>query len=151
MSHENAGMEPLHRYYALWRESNAMYEEWAKAQGLSLNGLLILYSVCEDGPSCTQKQISQKWCIPKQTVHAVLKEFEAKGYMKLIPAVSDRRNKEIQLTSRGRAFGKQILSKLHAMEAYAMEQMGLETMKEMNDQFARFMELFRKGDPSKNE
>lgn len=26
-------MEQLQRYYLLWRESNAVYEEWAKEQG----------------------------------------------------------------------------------------------------------------------
>ena len=68
-------MEQLQRYYLLWRESNAVYEEWAKEQGLSLNGLLILYSLYEGQEGCTQKQICRQWLIPKQTVSAALKDF----------------------------------------------------------------------------
>ena len=36
--------EQLQLYYSLWKESNVIYEEWAKSQGLSSNSLLILES-----------------------------------------------------------------------------------------------------------
>ena len=53
-------MEQLQRVYLLWRESYAGYEEWANEQGLSLNGLLILYSLYEEQEGCTQKQICRQ-------------------------------------------------------------------------------------------
>ena len=73
--------EQLQLYYSLWKESNVIYEEWAKSQGLSSNSLLILESFYYDGDQCTQKSISQKWMIPKQTINTILKEFESKGYV----------------------------------------------------------------------
>ena len=62
------------RYYTLWRECNLMYEEWSKEQGLSMNGYLILYSFYDEKDELTQKSISQKWMIPKQTVNTILKD-----------------------------------------------------------------------------
>ena len=53
-NHENMQMQ-LQRYYSLWKDCTAMYEEWAKAQGLSSNGVLVLYSFCEGNGECTQK------------------------------------------------------------------------------------------------
>ena len=35
-------MEELNKYYAVWQEYNYVYEEWAKAHGLSVNSLLSL-------------------------------------------------------------------------------------------------------------
>ncbi|MDO4285536.1 MAG: MarR family transcriptional regulator [Eubacteriales bacterium] len=140
----------LRRYYTLWRESNTMYEEWAKEQGLSLSTLLIVYALWEE-EGCTQKQISRNWLIPKQTVSAALKEFEEKGYLELTPAASDKRNKQILLTDSGREFAGRIMTKLHARELYVMEQMGLDKMTEMNDALARFRDLFREGGAGGNE
>ena len=59
-------LNELHRFYSLWRENNAIYEEWSKAHGLSSNELLFLYSLYEDDNECTQRNISQRWFIPKQ-------------------------------------------------------------------------------------
>ena len=72
MNHNEAKFEQLQRYYALWREENAMYDDWAREQGLSSNGALILYALYEAKENCTQKSISQMWSIPKQTVNTIL-------------------------------------------------------------------------------
>lgn len=135
----------LQHYYTLWRECNAVYEHWAKEHGLSLNSLLILYSVCEEDTFCTQKRICQEWLIPKQTVHAVLKEFEERGYIRLTPTENDRRNKQIFLTETGKQFAGDILSELHSNELYITEQMGIENLKSMNENLMLFIKLFRKG------
>ncbi|HIZ56373.1 MAG TPA: MarR family transcriptional regulator [Firmicutes bacterium] len=139
-------LEALHRYYALWRESNAMYEEWAKTQGLSLNSILILYAFYDHGDCCTQKMISQKWTIPKQTVNTILKDFETKGYIELLPMHADKRNKIIHLTPKGKYFCDSIITQLHHMELYVMEKMGIERMTSLNDNLALFIDLFRKGE-----
>ena len=55
-----------------------MYEDWAKAHGASVNSLLVLSAIHEGMGDCTQKKISQRWRIPKQTVNSVLKNFERK-------------------------------------------------------------------------
>ena len=118
--------EQLQLYYSLWKESNVIYEEWAKSQGLSSNSLLILESFYYDGDQCTPKSISQKWMIPK-------------------------RNKLIQLTSKGREFTETIISRLLEKEKYVVEQMGLENIKNMNNNLMLFIKFFREENPGENK
>lgn len=69
-------MEQLNQYYTTWQEWNCMYEEWAKTNGLSANSLLVLSAIYNSKEECTQKKISQRWLVPKQTVNMILKDFE---------------------------------------------------------------------------
>ncbi len=74
-------MEQLNKYYDVWLEYNYVYAEWAKAHGLSVNSLLVLCAIHDGGEGCTQKKISQRWLIPKQTVNMVFRDFEHKGFV----------------------------------------------------------------------
>ena len=57
MRKDNNMIIQLQRYYALWKECTAMYEEWSKDQGLSSNGVFALHSFYESNGRCTQKMI----------------------------------------------------------------------------------------------
>ena len=149
MCTRNEILRERQRYYALWKESNIVYEEWAKSHGMSANSLLILEALY-DG-ICTQKEISQKWCIPKQTINTILKDLEAQGYLELTAMAQDKRNKQIELTSKGRLFADRIITQVQEKELYVIRQMGLEHMKSMNDGLELFISLFRAGGVSKNE
>ena len=137
-------MEQLNRYYSVWQEYNYVYEEWAKAHGMSVNSLLVLSAIHEGGNDCTQRKISQRWMIPKQTINMILKEFERKGLVELLPMQEDKRNKLIQFTSAGDEYADGIISKLRKEELYVIEEMGIERMKLLNDNMALFVELFSK-------
>ena len=59
--------EQLQHYTVLWRETSALYEEWAKRHALSYYELLVILSIMNpDGP-CLQKDICTHWQLPKQT------------------------------------------------------------------------------------
>ena len=139
MNHKEEKFEQLQRFYALWREENAMYDDWAREQGLSSNGALILYSLYEAKESCTQKSISQMWSIPKQTVNTILKEFSANGYIELLTDKEDKRNKLITLTPEGTAYAGKIVEALHKRELFAIDRMGLENITRMNDDTELFI------------
>lgn len=139
-------MEQLDRYYSVWQEYNYVYEEWAKAHGLSVNSLLVLSAIHEGGKDCTQRRISQRWMIPKQTINMILKEFERKGLVELLPMQEDKRNKLIRFTQAGNAYADALISKLRKVELYAIEKMGLERIKQLNDHMALFAELFSKAE-----
>ena len=143
---ETTKLELLQQYYALWREYNAMYGNWAKEHGLSLNSTMVLYSFYEDMETCTQKTISQKWVIPKQTVNAILKDFEKQGFVEFVPMAEDRRNKYIKLTETGKVYVDTIISELRRIELFAAEQMGTEHMESLISNLGKFIELFRKGE-----
>lgn len=137
-------MEQLNRYYSVWQEYNYVYEEWAKAHGMSVNSLLVLSAIHEGGNDCTQRKISQRWMIPKQTINMILKEFERKGLVELLPMQEDKRNKLIQFTPAGDEYADGIISRLRKVELYVIEEMGIERMKLLNDNMALFVELFSK-------
>lgn len=137
-------MKQLNRYYSVWQEYNYVYEEWAKAHGMSVNSLLVLSAIHEGGKDCTQRKISQRWMIPKQTINMILKEFERKGMVELLPMQKDKRNKLIQFTQAGNEYADAIISKLRKVELYVIEEMGIERMKQLNDNMALFVELFSK-------
>lgn len=142
MNQNEMMLDQLHRYYTLWRESNAMYEEWAKKYGLSLNAVLILYAFYDHGDRCTQKMISKRWTIPKQTVNTILKDFSVRGYIELIPMQEDKRNKLIRLTAKGKEFDDFVITRLQQMELQVMRKMGISRMKELNDNMELFIEIF---------
>ncbi|MCH1983991.1 MarR family transcriptional regulator [Ruminococcus sp. OA3] len=144
-------MEQLSRYYTSWREANFVYEEWSKAHGLSFNSVMVLYSLYEEEGICTQKIISQKWVIPKQTVNMILKDFEKRRLIELVPMPSDKRNKLIKPTPAGKEYANKIISELRHLELFVIKTMGADRMKRMSDDLTLFTDLFRKGDQNENE
>lgn len=144
-------MEQIDRYYGVWRETNAVYEDWARARGLTFNSVLVLLTLWEEKEGCTQKQISQKWQIPKQTVNMIFKDLDQKGLIWMAPMESDRRNKLVHLTETGVGYAGQIVTELRQQERLAAEEMGMERMSRMSEDMALFMTLFRKGDSRSHE
>lgn len=151
MNIKNEIAQQLQRYYALWKESNAVYEEWAKAHELSTNSLLVLYSFYDEDEICTQKTISQKWYIPKQTVNTILKDFAERGFIEMTSLPEDKRNKQVRLTSAGKEFADGVMEKLKKKEMYVMGKMGIERITAMNDDLTLFVPLFREGGLEKDE
>ena len=151
MNNKDEKFEQLQRFYALWREENAVYDDWAREQGLSSNSALILYALYEEKENCTQKSISQMWSIPKQTVNTILKEFSANGYIELSADKKDKRNKLIMLTPKGNAYAGKIVESLRKRELFAIDQMGLENITRMNDDTELFINLFKRGGSLENE
>lgn len=137
-------IQQLNKYYAVWQEYNYVYGEWANAHGLSDNSLLVLSALYEDEDDCTQKKISQRWMIPKQTVNMILKDFEKKGFVSFSTMQEDKRNKIIHLTDAGQEYADNIISELRKAELSVIEEMGIECMKKLNDDNALFVSLFRK-------
>ncbi len=151
MNNKKAKLEQLQRYYALWKEGNAIYEEWAKLYGLSLNNVLVLYSLYESKGSCTQKSISHEWSIPKQTINTILKGLSANGYIKLSSDTADKRSKLLKLTPKGKAYASEIIEALHKRELFVINRMGLNAITQMNDETELFIKLFRSGGLLENE
>lgn len=143
-------MEQLNRYYAIWQEYNHVYGEWAKAHGLSVNCLLVLCAIHDGGDDCTQKKISQRWLIPKQTINMVFKDLERRGAVELFPMPEDKRNKIIRLTESGKEYADAIISELRKAELSAVEEIGIERMKQLNENMSLFVERFRKAGGEKN-
>lgn len=135
-------LEQINKYYSVWQEFNYVYEDWAKAHGVSVNSLLVLSAIHGGMEDCTQKKISQRWRIPKQTVNSVLKDFERKGFVEMIPKKEDERNKLIRFTVKGKEYADAIISKLRKVELFVSEEMGIERIRQLNENMTMFVALF---------
>ncbi len=144
MENNFAIMKEIKKYYTIWQEYNLVYEEWAKKHNLSVNSLLILCDIYDDKEDCTQKKISQKWLIPKQTINTILKDFERRGFVKLLPSTEDKRNKVIQFTPEGKEYADSIISKLRKIEISAVEKIGVDYMKDLNEKNLLFVKTLKK-------
>lgn len=138
--------EQLNRYHELWCDATQLYEKWAKQRGITYNYVLVLCTLLNHPLHCTQKIIAQKWGVPKQTINTILKDLQNKGYVILTHQPSDNRNKLILLTDNGMQYAKEIEAALTSLDTYAIEKMGLERMKFLNDNLADYLKYFRKAE-----
>lgn len=108
------------------REISGFYNEYAKSVGLTYSGLGVLSIIYEES-NCTQKTITQKICLPKQTVNSIIKNFCEQGIIE-VPFESnvDKRNKVIKFTEKGRQFAEKIISKIKEAEYASLDSLGEE-------------------------
>ncbi len=131
-------------YDALWRENNALYSEWAKAQGLSYNELLVMLSLTREADApCTQKDICRQWLLPKQTVNSILERFTRLDWVALESDPRDRRNKRIALTETGQARLGALAEALQDKERQVWQSMGPERSRDLLETTALYNRLFR--------
>lgn len=109
--------EYLHIYYEL----TAQYEAYAKSLGLSYSTLSALRIILEYEGNCTQKTICGYTFLPKQTVNAIMTSLLSHGVIRMSELDSDRRQKVIHFTDKGREFASEVIQKLKNAESKAME------------------------------
>ena len=81
------------------KEYNDIYHEAIVRMGLSESAFDILYSVCELGDGCLQRDICKVCYIPKQTVNSAVRKLEKAGY--LVLTRGHGRQMHISLTEMG--------------------------------------------------
>lgn len=103
-------------------ETTNLYRLWGKKNGLTYNALTVLYVLNDTGPS-TQKELSEWWAIPKQTVQSIVENFFKSGYVEKETNDDDHRTVKIKLTEKGIKYAETILTPLYRMEEQAMMQL----------------------------
>ena len=115
--------EFIRAYYDFWFGVNEAYEQWAKQQGLTANTLFVLYAIYERPEDCTQRVISERLLLPKQTVNTILDGLEKKGLLYREPSETDKRSKLVRLTAEGKAYADDLLGALAEAESAALAEM----------------------------
>lgn len=132
-------------YYGNWRRLNALYEVWARRHGIGMYALFTLYALWERDGACTLKYIAEAWCLPKQTVHSILKKWEEQGLVAPAVAAADKRSRVLSLTPAGRVFADRLLGELTGLEEQVMGRMGAGLCTEMNRLDQMFCDYFEEG------
>lgn len=114
---EESIQDSIKKYYDLWFTVNNIYEQWAKAHGLTVNTLFVFYTIQDKEGECTQQSISKNLLLPKQTVRSILQSLYKKGYIQVTTDGQDKRNKPISFTDSGKQYAGHLLKELNTFEA----------------------------------
>lgn len=104
------------------------YAAWSAQQGISYHALLVLYTLREQG-CCTQKQLCERYLLPKQTIHHVFARLRAQGLLVLDEGSGQGREKRFVLTQAGQQAAAPLLAALDRVESRALAQMGEEKLR----------------------
>ena len=114
-----------------------VYYTSEKKRRLSDAELCILYAL-DDGQPHSQKEICEKWLVPKTTVNTITKKWEAQGLLTLNAIHGKRREMQVTLTDTGKVFSKEILDFLYRAEDKAL----IKTLDKYSDTFIDALEYF---------
>ena len=88
--------------------------------GRQSSELWLMYAL-NDGKAHSQKQICEEWGFPRTTLNTVTKKCEISGYLTLTAIPGKRREMQICLTEKGKAYASQILNVIYSAEDRAMK------------------------------
>jgi len=87
-------------------EQYALYDEYAKKNGLLMKTLLVLNALYYAKDGMTQKEISDRTFQSKQTVNLIIKNLLKDKYVTIEENPKNKRNKFVKLTVEGRTYAK---------------------------------------------
>lgn len=125
----------------IFKEFNDIYREAAVKVKLSMSGFDILYSICEMGDGCLQRDISQTCCIPKQTVNSSIRKLEQDGYLTLEKGKG--RDMHIHLTQKGQKLMEEKIYPVIEAENHAFSSMSEEDCKKMLELYEKYNTALR--------
>ena len=132
--------EYANQLFNLHREIGGIYNAYAKNVGLTFPSLHVLAELWKV-ELCSQKDIIQKTYLPKQTVSAIIKNFNEQGLIEpLIESERDKRSKIIKLTAKGKEYANEVIGKLKFAVNNALEQLGEESRNGLLDTLRRYKE-----------
>ena len=107
-------------YCKFRNEQYALYDEYAKSNGILMKTFLVLNALYYAKEGLTQKEICGKTFQSKQTVSLIIKNLLAEGRVVLEENPDDRRNKTIRMTEAGRAYAEKPVRHITRAEDRAM-------------------------------
>lgn len=94
-------------------EQFALYDEYAKNNGILMNTFLVLNVLFYEKDGITQKEICKRTFESKQTVNLIVKSLLKDGYVTLEENTEDKRNKTVKMTDEGAALPKSLSAISH--------------------------------------
>lgn len=126
-----------------WNRVNAVYESFARSQGLSFNGMLVFAHIC-CSEGITQKEAGERALLSKQTANSIVKVLREQGLIELRVLEGDRRSKGIFLTDEGRQFASRTVDRIAAAERTALESLAPEVREAMVGGLSTYATAFHK-------
>ena len=112
-------LEFIRAYNSQYKEGSELYHRLARHCGLSDSAFWILYTLREAEGPVSQTGLCRELYLSKQTVNSALKNLEEAGYLRLVSAPDNRKNKEIRLTPMGEELLRRTADPVFEMEERA--------------------------------
>lgn len=122
-------------------QSDQLYRQWARQQGINYHQLITLYELYNQG-QCTQNDIVKIWRVPKQTIHTVCNQFAKDNMIIGVPDSEDGREHVIRLTEAGRRFATPIVEQMVALEGRITRQLDHGALQQTIATIDKFNTLF---------
>ena len=101
-------------------EQYALYDDYAKRNGLSMKSLLVINALYYEKDGMTQREICDRTFNTKQTVNLVIKNLLAEGSVTICEMKEDKRNKLVQMSESGRKKYRKVITHITHSEDTAM-------------------------------
>ncbi len=121
-------------------EQFALYDEYAKRNGMMMKTLLVVNVLFYAVDGMTQKEISRRTFQSKQTVNLIIKNLLAENYVTVTEVPDNKRNKIVQMTDAGRAYYEKAVRHITWAEDTAMSLFTPEEQKQLIELSRTFTE-----------
>ena len=132
----------FYAFQEAWYKVDSMYNLYAKSVGLNFTSVLVLQLLYDSQERYTQKGLCEKLGLPKQLINSIIKSFWELGYLELKEA-TDRRNKEIIFTDKGRKYALSIVKPLQDVELAAWDSFSAEEMSLLMSITQKYIDAFQ--------
>ena len=112
----------LLRYNSIYKDTDQVYHQFARAFGLSDCAFWILYLLQESDRTYTQAEICDTLSFARQTVNSALKNMQAQGMIRLVPDSRNKKNKLLCLTAQGERSVEETVDRVIDAELSTLEQ-----------------------------
>ena len=124
-----------------WHKMDILYDFYAKSIGLNFTVVVVLELLSDPAEVYTQKGVCEKLGLPKQLINSIIKSLWEQGFVELKEA-SDRRNKDIIVTARGREYIINVLGPLEEAEFAAWESFSAEEILQFSKTTEKYAKAF---------
>ena len=121
-------------------EQFALYDEYAKRNGMMMKTLLVVNVLFYAVDGMTQKEISRRSFQSKQTVNLIIKNLLAENYVTVTEVPDNKRNKIVRMTDAGRAYCEKAVRHITWAEDTAMSLFTPEEQKQLIELSRTFTE-----------
>ena len=121
-------------FYCKFRDEQfALYDEYAKRNGMLMNTLLVNNALFYATDGLTQTEICKRTFLSKQTVNLIIGNHHKNGYVTVTEAPENKRNKIVSITDAGRAYCEKVVRHITWAEDTAMSMFTPEEQKTLVD------------------
>ena len=114
-------------------EQFALYDEYAKRNGMLMKTLLVVNVLFYAKDGMTQTEICHRTFQSKQTVNLIIKNLLAEGYVTVTEVPENKRNKIVCMTEAGKVYSERVVRHITWAEDTAMSMFTPEQQKTLID------------------